>query len=156
MAVFWDCDKSGRRLCGRCAFLLGLAGWVALSLAIGCTSSSSQPRRQPPITLVVQNNCDADLRSVSLRGPAQPDGQADSFGTISPVPRGTRQVLGRRLRSVPLPAIVEMVWTDARDQSYNRQIALERLIRQAVALGRNTLVFEIGPEGKLLAHSETR
>jgi len=156
VVVLRDSDRSGRRLCSRFMFLVSWAGMAVLLLAISCTSSSSQPRHQPPITLVVQNNCDADLAVVSLRGPAQPDGQADSFGTISPVPRGTRQILGRRLRSLPLPAIVEMVWTDARDQSYSRQIALERLIRQAVALGRNTLVFEIGPEGKLRASSETR
>jgi hypothetical protein len=100
----------------------------------------------------VRNNSGVDLATVSLRGLARADGLADSFGMISPVPRGTSQILGRRSASFPLPSVVEVAWTDERDRSYTRKIALERLLQKVTDTSRKALVLEIRPDGELVAY----
>lgn len=100
----------------------------------------------------MRNNCGLDLRTVSLRGPAPADGQADWLGSISPVPRGTAQALGRRSPAFLWPSVVEVVWTDERQREYSRAIAMERLLKQTAGKGGKTLIVEIRPDGNLLAY----
>ena len=142
----------GRRACDGWAFLLGLAGLAVAGLSAGCTSQSPQARERPPVVITVRNNSGIDLRTVSLCGPARADGQADSLGTISPVPRGTSQVLGRWSAAFPWPRVVEIAWTDDHDQNYTRKIALGRLLQQVSDAGRKALVLEIRPAGELVAY----
>jgi hypothetical protein len=123
-----------------------------LGSLIGCSPEPSQPVVQTPVVIVVRNNCGVDLRTVSLYGLARPDGSVDSYGTISPVPRGTTQILGRQSAAFPLPNIVELVWTDDREQQYRRKIAMERLLRQAPGQDKKTLIFEIRPAGESVAY----
>jgi len=142
-----------RRLsCHRLTYLLSL---VTLGSLNGCASQLSQAIVRPPVVIVVRNDSGIDLRSVSLRGPNQPDGQAKSYGTISPVPRRTSQILGRST-AFPLPAVADLVWTDEQDHSYTRQIALERLLHLVPAAGGRALVLEIRPAGEVTAYSEDR
>jgi hypothetical protein len=152
MAGLRHLDRSSRRVRDGWAFLLGLASLAALALPIGCTSRSLRPQPQPPVTIVVRNDCGIDLRTVSLRGPALADGQANWLGTISPVPRGTRQILGRRSAAFPWPSVVEVVWTDDRQREYSRKIALELLLKQATGTGPKTLTVEIHPDGELAVY----
>jgi hypothetical protein len=128
---------------------------VALASLIGCNSQLPPPVVQPPVVIVVRNNSGLDLLAVSLRGPTQPDGQANSYGTISPVPRGTTQILGRST-AFPLPGIADLVWTDEQDHRYTRQIALERLLRLVPTSGGRALVLEIRSAGELIAYAEDR
>jgi len=138
---------------GTCEQIL-LLSFALLGPLIGCSSRPSQPVVQTPVVIVVRNNCGVELRTVSLYGLAGPDSLADSYGTISPVPRGTTQILGRQSAAFPLPSIVELVWTDDRERQYRRKIAIERLLRQAPGQDKKTLIFEIRPAGELVAYAQ--
>jgi len=133
---------------------IALLSVALLGPLTGCRSQPAPPVAQMSVVIVVRNNCGIDLRTVSLYSLMKPDGLADSYGTISPVPRGTTQILGRQSAAFPLPNIVELVWTDEREQQYRQKIAIERLLRQAPGQDKKTLIFEIRPAGELVAYAQ--
>jgi hypothetical protein len=100
----------------------------------------------------VRNTCPIDLEQVSLRGPALSDGQSNWLGTISPVPRGTVQMLGQRSAAFPWPGVVEVVWTDGRRQEYSRKIVMESLLKHATGERVKVLIVEIRPAGQLVVY----
>ena len=144
-------NPPSRHACRRWGLALALAGVTMSGFLVGCASSSSESPASS-VVIVVRNRSGLDLRTVSLRGVSLADGQANWLGAISPVPRGTAQVLGRRSATFLWPSVVELVWTDDCEREYGRKIALERLLKQTAGKGRKTLIVEIRPEGKLLAY----
>jgi len=154
--VLRTANPPSRQTCRRWVLFLGLTGLTMLGFVVGCASSSSESPAPSPVVIVVRNRCGLDLRTVSLRGPALADGQANWLGTISPVPRGTAQILGRRSAAFLWPSVVEVLWTDVREREYGRKIALERLLKQVAGKGGKTLIVEIRPEGDLAVYPADR
>ena len=142
----------GRSRDGAGRLVQAIAVLVVLDLAVGCASPPSRSRESSPLAIVVRNACPIDLQRVSLRGPALSDGQSDWLGAISPVPRGTAQMLGQRSATFPWPDVVEIIWVDDRQRQYSRRIAMEPLLKQATGEVIKILVVEIRPAGQLVVY----
>jgi len=114
---------------------------------------SGQLQTEPPI-LIVRNASGVDLRTVSLRAPAESRAQNPRIGSVSPVPKGASQVFVRPSPPPPLSRELEVTWVDALGASYTRRVSLELALKEATGEPGEALVFEIRPSGAIALDCE--
>ena len=119
---------------------------IFVLMAVGCTSLSTDKRAEPKI-IVIRNSTNIDLKVVSLREAGKPGLNRVRFGSISPVPRGISQEVGRPSSPPPLPDTVEVAWTDHQGREHVKRVSLKQARNSQTGEGEEALVFEIRPSG---------
>jgi hypothetical protein len=125
-----------------------LVGLVAVLAGLGCALMPQAPRAEPA-SIFVKNVSGGHLRWVTLTEARKKSGQSVRLGTISPVPAGTSQGMGRRSDPPPLPLWVEVRWADAHGQQYGSEVSLEAILKKATGAPNEALVFRIYARGNL-------
>jgi hypothetical protein len=120
----------------------------ALLCGLGC-ALVPHVRRAEPASIVVKNMSGAHLSWVVLAEARKKPGQSARLGTISPVPAGTSQGMGRRTNPPPLPLWVEVRWADANGQQYASEVSLGEVLKKATGVPDEALVFRIFPRGQV-------
>ena len=139
-------EQRGRRVLGlSCAIFQAVA---AMLFGFGC-ALMPQARHAEPGSILVKNMSGGHLRWVTLTEARTKPGQTVRLGTISPVPAGTSQGMGRRTDSPPLPLWVEVRWADAHGQQYRSEVSLEEVLKKATGAPDEALVFRIYARGNL-------
>ncbi len=117
-------------------------------LVCGC-STIQKPKCPEPATIAVRNNSGVSLSIVTLSEVRNSDDTQIRRGSVSPVPRGATQVFKRPSSPPPLPARVIISWTDYDQKQYEREISLEKILSDPDTQAKDSLIFEIGPSGRI-------
>jgi hypothetical protein len=123
---------------------------VIVLIAGGC-STPGRTKPPEPGRVAVLNNSGRHLDMVSLRGVPDTIGTPARMGSISPVPKGTIQVVERPTPRPPLPKRVVVSWIVHGHGQYEREVSLERILSSSNARTEDSLIFEILPFGRLNA-----
>lgn len=129
-----------------------LFGMVIL-LASSC-STLERTKYSEPKTIAIKNGSGVYLYMVSLREVPESGGDSVRLGKISPVPIGTTQIITRPSSAPPLPKQVIISWIDSTQRQYDREISLEKVLRNSVVKDKDFLVFEIGFSGRINVYIE--
>jgi hypothetical protein len=97
----------------------------------------------------VRNTSGISLSVVTLRGVPNSGDKPVRMGSISPVPKGATQLFERPSSPPPLPTRVIISWTDYYQRQYKREISLEKILSDPNTKMKDSLVFEIGPSGRI-------
>jgi hypothetical protein len=135
----------------------GFAFFAILTMIVliagGCSTLERTKYPEPGI-IAVRNNSGVNLSFVSLRGVLTTVGKSVRMGSVSPVPKGATQVFERPSAPPPLPKRVVISWADHAQRQYEKEISLEHIISNSAETIKNTLVFEIGPSGRINVFEE--
>lgn len=126
--------------------------FVMLSMIsmLTCGCSTIQRTRYPePKIIAVRNTSGISLSVVTLRGVPNSGDKPVRMGSISPVPKGATQFFERPSSPPPLPTRVIISWTDYYQRQYKREISLEKILSDPNTKMKDSLVFEIGPSGRI-------
>ena len=120
-----------------------LLGMISM-LAGGCSIIQRTKYAEPAI-IAVRNNSGKSLSVVTLREARNAGNKQVRMGSISPVPRGVTQVIGRPSSPPPLPSLVIIRWTGYDQRQYEREILLEKVLSDPNTQTKDSLIFEIRP-----------
>ncbi len=119
----------------------------------GCASLRA-PRVVEPSVIVIRNSSRVGVNVVTLYAVDKSGNRMRRLGSVSPVPAGVSQIFPRPSSPPPLPAEVEVSWSDTRDGEFSRLVSIETAIRQGDGDGGGALVIDIGPPGAVTAYVE--
>jgi hypothetical protein len=92
---------------------ISLAGLLCLFTVFTLGCSNQQRVKYPePTTIAVRNNSGISLYVLTLKGVSTSEEEQVRMGGISPLPRGTTQVIRRPSSPPPLPEWVIISWMD--------------------------------------------
>ena len=128
---------------------------MMILLIVGCASAPISWRAEPN-TIIVRNHSGVPLARVALRTLDPKDNSLAGVGEVSPVARGSSQVLARRADPPPLPAVLEILWTERPGRQYSEKVAMEPILETATGEPGERLIFEIRPAGELTVYCESR
>ena len=129
-----------------------LTSFVMLSMILFISGSCSVQKRttySEPKIISVRNNSGTYLPIVSLREVPDAVGKSVRMGSVSPVPNGATQIVGRPSPPPPLPKQIIISWIDSDQRQYEKEVLLEHILSNSVEPMKDSLVFEIGPFGKI-------
>ncbi len=139
-------DQKRHNLLGlTCGIFVGIA---VLLIGVGC-ALIPQAQHAEPASIFVKNMSGGHLRWVTLTEARKKPGESVRLGTISPVPAGTSQGMGRRTDPPPLPSWIEVRWADALGQQYRSEVSLAEVLKKATGEPNEALVFRIHARGNL-------
>ena len=107
-----------------------------------------------PAVIAVRNRSGADIATVTLRQPGASPYQASRFGSVSPVPAGVTQSVGRPSDPPRLAGTVTLEWVDGQGRTHSRDVPIRGALKNATGAEGETLVFEIGPFDDVLVFVE--
>jgi heat shock protein HslJ len=107
---------------------------------------------EPPM-IMVRNSTGTDLEEVSL-SEAAGGGNVSRYGSVSPVPRGASQVVGRGTDPRQFPRTINLEWIDDQGSRHSRELSLKKVLRTATGAQGEALVFDIHPQGDVDVYLE--
>jgi hypothetical protein len=116
----------------------------AALLSLSCASLPIGSNKEPSV-IVIRNRSGADITTVTLRGSSWFAGRESRFGSISPVPNGVSQEIGRSTDPPAFPRTVAVEWVDNKGRVLVRKLPLAKALKDATGGRGEALVFEIGP-----------
>jgi hypothetical protein len=119
-----------------------------LVLCCGCAHISSQ---KEPSVIIVRNSSGEGIAFFTLKS-IQKSGTR--YGTISPVPRGASQVFVRPSSPPALPKRLEVEWGTDSGIHNSKVVSFEGVLKSNGNQQRDTLVFEILPNGLVNVYLE--
>jgi hypothetical protein len=125
-----------------------------VSIMMGGCSTIERIKYPEPTSIAVRNNSGISLSVVTLREVRNSSDKPVRWGSVSPVPRGATQVFERPSSAPSLPERVIISWTDYAQGQYEREISLEKILSNSNTQTKDSLVFEIGPFGRIAVFKE--
>lgn len=116
--------------------------------SIGCAAQTAL-RSAEPSTIVIYNSTNVNFKYVTLKGPKNRSDFART-GTISPLPAGASQVIGRPDDPPPLPQRIVICWGRVRNSEHCREIDLRQILKQSSGSDQ-ALVFEVRSPTEIIA-----
>ena len=120
-----------------------------ITLIFSSCSIVQETKHSEPGIIAVRNNSGKPLSIVSLKEVPHESKQSIRVGSVSPVPKGATQVFHRPSPPPPLPKRLMISWEDNTQQRYEKEIQLRSFLSSSMLTIEDTLVFEIGPSGKV-------
>ena len=126
----------------------------AVLLPVSCASAKLGSRPEPGV-IAIRNLSGAEIAEASLRkaGPVTPESR---YGSVSPVPNGLTQEVGRPSNPPPLPKRVALEWIDGAGRTQVRELEIGTALQGASGGRGEALVFEIGRSGAVRVFVEAR
>lgn len=125
---------------------------LAAQLSLSCAPLQFGIQKEPPI-IMIRNRSNADIAAVTLRE-AGNGRQSSRFGSLSPVPKGVSQEVGRPTSPLQFPRTVAVEWTDLEGRTHVRELSLGTALKSATGERGEALVFEIGSVEDVLVFVE--
>jgi hypothetical protein len=125
----------------------------AALLSMSCASLSIGSNKEPSV-IVIRNRSGADITTVTLRESSWFARRESRFGSISPVPKGVSQEIGRPTDPPVFPRTVAVEWVDNEGRDHLRKLPLAKALKDATGGRGEALVFEIGPFEDVLVYIE--
>ncbi len=122
---------------------------VLLSIILGSVACATLPTGGPaePKVIAVRNQSGSDIITVTLRQSGGSPDQAKRFGSVSPLPAGVTQSVGRQTDPPRLSPTVTLEWVDNQRRTHTRELSLASALSSATGAEGEMLVFEIWPSG---------
>lgn len=133
----------------RCHVLIALV----LLASAACASLRTGPE---PGVIVVRNSSGVNVARAELASDAPGAGPYVRQGSVSPVPSGATQVIGRATDAPRLARRVELRWVEVTGLEHTARVDLAPVLRDSVGGRDEALVFELLPGGGLDTRLERR
>jgi hypothetical protein len=130
------------------------AAAAALLFAVSCASLPGGTGGEPGI-IAIRNRSGEDIETVTLREQSRFASDRVRFGSISPVPSGSTQIMGRPSKSRALPKVISVEWMDGGGKDHVKELPLSGVLGSAKGGRDEALLFEFGPSGDVRVLIET-
>ncbi len=124
----------------------GMLGAMAMLCGLGCTLASQPPLAEPG-SILLKNMTGGDLSWIVVAEARKKTGQPVRLGRFAPVPAGSTQGIGRPTDAPALPPWVEVHWVDAHGQQHGVEVSLAEILKKAMGVPEEALVFRLFPRG---------
>lgn len=126
-------------------------GGLLLLCAVAVTGCSAIQHSTPvePSVISVRNSSGMHIQEVSFSSVIAGNHRATRVGSVSPVPQGVTQSIGRATRAPRLPMQVRINWIDHQGHVVSRDISLGALLNHSTGVQGEALVFDIRGGGEV-------
>lgn len=123
---------------------------IALPLfAMGCATSPSQSRWEPPI-VAIRNVSGQDLATVTVRENLSRNNQSRRLASASPLLHGAVYSIRRQANPRPLSDEMVVMWKLRNGVSETTTVSIEDALRKRKGVGDEALIFHILPGGQVM------
>jgi hypothetical protein len=126
--------------------IIGLLSFLIAMGVFGCQSIPVSWNNEPTI-IIIRNSSNEYLEQVSIKE----DRERERGGihvqriSISPVPIGISQSVGRPTHPSKFPSQIKICWTNIDNKEFCKQVSIKKVLKEASEIPGEALVFEILP-----------